>query len=65
VAALRGLSRSGLGPAFDLAHVLPIKADENEEKPMTTLEFAFLINALARLIAALARIVSAIRRKDE
>jgi hypothetical protein len=30
---------------------------------MTTIDFALLINALARLIAALAKIVTALRRR--
>lgn len=65
MAALRDLSRTCLRPAFDLTHVPPMEADGKEEKPMTTFEFAFLINGLARLIAALAKIITAIRRKDE
>jgi hypothetical protein len=44
-------------------HVRPIKADENEEKTMTPIDFALLINASARLIAAIGKFVSAFRRR--
>ncbi len=52
-----------LKPAFDLAHVTPIKADKNEEKTMTNIDFTLLIDALARLVAALATFVIAFRRR--
>jgi len=62
----RGVSRpfpfcllTGLGSV----HVRPIKADENEEKTMTTIEFTLLIDAFARLAAALAVFVAAFRRR--
>jgi hypothetical protein len=58
-----GPSRCGLAPALRLVHVRPIKADKNEEKTMTIITSALLINALARLVAALARLVTAIRRR--
>jgi len=60
--ALRGLSSFALIPAFNLGHVRPIKADENEEKTMTTADFTLLIDALTRLVAALATVVIALRR---
>ena len=59
--ALRGLSRCALLPAFRLAHVRPIKADANEEKTMTTIDFTLLIDALTRLVAALAPFIIALR----
>jgi hypothetical protein len=55
--ALRGLFRSALIPAFNLAHVTSIKADRNEEKTMTFITFALLLNAFANLFAALAKII--------
>ena len=61
--ALRGLSRCASETGFDLAHVTPIKADKNEEKTMTNIDFTLLIDALARLVAALATFVIAFRRR--
>jgi uncharacterized membrane-anchored protein len=52
-----------LKPAFDLAHVTPIKADKNEEKTMTNIDFTLLIDALVRLVAALTAFVIALRRR--
>jgi hypothetical protein len=52
-----------LAPASIPDHVRPIKADENEEKTMTPIDFALLINASARLIAAIGKFVSAFRRR--
>jgi hypothetical protein len=60
--ALRGLSRCALTPAFSPVHVRPIKANENEENTMTTIEFTLLIDALARFVAVLATFVIALRR---
>ena len=48
---------------FCLAHVTPIKADKNEEKTMTILNLALLLNAIAQLIAAFAKFISAIRHR--
>jgi hypothetical protein len=62
-AALRGLFRRALKPAFSLAHVTPIKADQNEEKTMTIIDFALLIGALAHFFAALAQLITAIRHR--
>jgi hypothetical protein len=42
---------------------MPIKADENEDKTMTTIDFTLLIDALARLAVALASLVIAFRRR--
>jgi len=53
------LSHTGFG----LAHVRPMKADEQEEKSMTTFEFALLINALARLITAAGQFIRNWRRR--
>jgi len=39
-----------------------MKADENEEKVMTTIDFTLLMHAFAHLISALARIITALRR---
>jgi hypothetical protein len=50
-------------PAFSPVHVRPIKADENEEKTMTPIDFTLLIDALARLAVALATFVIAFRRR--
>jgi hypothetical protein len=61
--ALRGLSRSVLPPAFNLAHVTPIKADKNEEKTMNIINIALLLNAIAQLIAAFAKFINAIRHR--
>ncbi len=46
-----------------IPHVRPIKADENEEKPMSILNCILLVNALARLLSALALLVAALRRR--
>jgi hypothetical protein len=62
-AALCGLSLSALKPSLSLAHVTPMKADNNEEKTMTTIDFALLIGALAHFFAALAQLVAAIRHR--
>jgi hypothetical protein len=39
-----------------------MKADENEVKTMTTIDFTLLIDALARLAVSLATFVAAYRR---
>ena len=64
-AAFHGLSRCASSPALIPAHVRPIKADKHEEKTMTPIDFALLINAAARLLAALAKFVTAIRQKPK
>jgi hypothetical protein len=61
--ALRGLSRSVLPPAFNLAHVTPIKADKTRRKTMKLITVALLINAIAELIAAFAKFINAIRHR--
>jgi hypothetical protein len=61
--ALRGLSRSVLLPAFNLAHVTPIKADKMRGKTMKIITVALLINAIAELIAAFAKFINAIRHR--
>jgi hypothetical protein len=48
-------------PAFNLAHVTPIKADRIEEKTMTIINIALLLNALASLISALATFIASFR----
>jgi hypothetical protein len=63
ILALRGLSRSAPKPAFYLAHGMPMKARKNEEKTMTTIDLALLIDALAHFFAALAQLVTAIRHR--
>jgi hypothetical protein len=62
-AAFHGLSRCATSPALMSVHVRPIKADENEEKTMTPIDFTLLIDALARLAVALATFVTAYRRR--
>jgi hypothetical protein len=41
-----------------------MKADQNEEKTMTVINFVLLMNALAQFIVALARLIAAIRRRQ-
>lgn len=57
-----GLARQAVTPRFPV-HVTPIKADKNEEKTMTIINIALLINALAKLIAALAEFITANRHR--
>jgi hypothetical protein len=50
-------------PAFGLAHVTPLGRTINEEKSMTIINFALLLNAIAQLVAALATFITTIRRR--
>jgi uncharacterized membrane-anchored protein len=60
--ALRGLSRSAEYRLLPRSRQ-PMKADKNEEKTMTNIDFTLLIDALARLVAALTTFVIALRRR--
>jgi hypothetical protein len=50
-------------PAFNLAHVTPIKADKMRRKTMNIINIALLLNAIAQLIAAFAKFINAIRHR--
>jgi hypothetical protein len=50
-------------PALIPNHARPIKPDESENKSMTLIDFALLINASARLVGAIAKFVYTYRRR--